>query len=325
MSEVLVTGGAGYIGSHTVTALLKKGLRPVVIDNLSNGHREAIPPEVTFFEGDIRDGDFLRRIFAKHNFSQVIHLAALAVVEESFERSDEYFDVNYYGTLELLDCCREFSVRNFIFSSSSTIYGDANARERLTEGHALHPLNPYGKTKQLCEEEIVRREGLNYLILRYFNVAGACRELKNGPRGRGSQRILFHATQAALNNGLLKINGADYPTADGTCVRDYLHVEDVADIHVCAAEHLMKKPSGLTLNCGYGRGFSVREIVDSFKKINGVDFKVEIGPRREGDPAYLVADSSALAKTLNWSSRFENPLEAICRSAYAWGRHQNQT
>ncbi len=319
--SVLVTGGAGYIGSHTIHELLKQGYHPVVVDNLSNGFKESVPDNVEFYQLDVRNKAEMKSVFMKHNFSAVVHLAGLAIVEESFAKAEDYFAHNVSGTLTVLELCREQGVKRFIFSSSSTIYGDASGTEKLSEAHPVSPMSPYGKSKMFCEEKIKEFAAeieLSFMNFRYFNVAGASTDLTNGSRGKGSQRIIFNAAKAAVHGGSFVINGNEYPTADGTCVRDYIHVEDIADIHVLALKHLQTNKCQKTLNCGYGTGFSVQNIVDSFKKNNNVDFKIEMGPRRSGDPAYLVGDCRELTQLLKWKSRFENPLEAICRSAYLW-------
>jgi UDP-glucose 4-epimerase len=321
MNSVLVTGGCGYIGSHTVSELLKNHFFPVVVDNLSNGVKESIAENVPFYKIDVRDSDSLRPVFAQHNISSVIHLAGLAIVAESFERADDYMDHNLNGTISILKLCKEFKMSNFIFSSSSTLYGNANRKEKLTEKHNIFPMSPYGKSKQLCEEKIfeyAHDENLNYFNLRYFNVAGASQGLMNGQRGHGSQRLLFEAAQASLKRTNLMVHGDDYETPDGTCVRDYIHVEDIADIHVKLLNYLQIQKCQKTLNCGYGEGFSVLQILEKFRSVNHVDFKINIGARRRGDPEYLVGDNSELVKLLNWTSKFKDPLEAICRSTYEW-------
>lgn len=382
MKSVLITGGAGYIGSYTVRELLKQGYYCVVVDNLSNGHLESLYDSefkndqkikskdeikkllsgVDFYQVDIRDRSALRAVFEKHNISGVIHLAGLAIVEESFHREAEYFDCNVNGTEVILSLCRDFAVRNFVFSSSSTVYGDANAFEKLTEQHVVAPMNPYGQSKLFCEEKIkewaesINSTGAkraNFICLRYFNVAGASADLSNGPRGNGSGRLIFNITKAAVHSektqGII-VNGRDYPTQDGTCVRDYIHVEDIADIHVRSLEYLLKTSDdsirdlsgtvgglpgsysqnssqnrSVILNCGYGEGFSVQQIIENYQKYNQVQLNIEWGPRRSGDPAYLVGDSTQLVSVLGWKSRFANPLESICRSAYEWGKHSKNS
>lgn len=332
MNPVLVTGGAGFIGSHSIAQLLQMGWYPIVVDNLSNGFRESLPEDVPFYQIDVRNKQELKSIFAKYNFSAVVHLAGLAVVEDSFFKKEEYIDINLNGTNSVLELCQEFGVKNFIFSSSSTIYGDGNEAQKLTEKHNIAAISPYGKSKLLCERKIYefsQRFDFNCLILRYFNVAGADSDLKNGPRGHGSGRVFFNAAKAAVCGDSFVVNGHDYPTADGTCIRDYIHVEDISDIHVRGLDYLWKQQtanlrSQLILNCGYGEGFSVLQIIENFKKKNNIDFKVEWGPKRKGDPAYLVGDNSELVKLLNWKSKFSNPLEAICQSAYLWEKKQHQ-
>lgn len=336
MKNVLVTGGAGYIGSHTVWQLLLAGFQPVVVDNLSNGFKDSLPDGVPFYQIDVRNKSEFKAVFAKHKISAVIHLAGLSVLSESFEKADEYLDHNVNGTISVLELCKEFSVRNFIFSSSSTIYGNANGSQKLTEKHNIFSMSPYGESKLLSEEKIkeyTQDFDFNYLILRYFNVAGASIDLTNGPRGTGSGRVVFNVTKAAVLGHPFTVYGNDYATVDGTSVRDYIHVDDIADIHLLGLKYLLSggqvSNSGdfsgkcqKILNCGYGEGFSVLEIIENFKKQNNVDIKVEWGPRRQGDPDYLVSDNSELVKLLNWKSRFNDPLEAICRSSYLWEKKQ---
>lgn len=327
MKTILVTGGAGFIGSHTVSQLLKFGLNPVVADNLSHGFRDSFPADVPFYQIDVRNKQELRTVFAQHNISAVIHLAGLAVVEESFEKPEDYLDQNVNGTKNILELCKEFAVKNFLFSSSSTIYGDANENQKLTEQHNISSISPYGKSKIQCEQaiqEAANSFGLNYLILRYFNVAGASSDLTNGPRGKGSGRVIFNATKSAVYSKPFKIFGRDYPTQDGTCVRDYIHVEDIADIHVLGLKFLGDSGGSKILNCGYGEGYSVLQIVENFKQKNLVDFKVEWAMRRQGDPANLVGDNTELKKLLKWQSRFSDPLTAICTSAYQWEKKRSE-
>lgn len=327
MKTVLVTGGAGYIGSHTVNQLLQNSWLPIVVDNLSIGFRDSFPEDVPFYQVDVRNREELKNIFTKHNISAVIHLAGLAVVEESFERAADYMDQNVNGTKVVLDLCKEFDVKHFIFSSSSTIYGDANENQKLTEKHNISAMSPYGDSKIQCEQAILKAAGafgLNYLILRYFNVAGASSDLTNGPRGKGSGRLIFNATKSAVHGAAFRIFGNDYSTTDGTGVRDYIHVEDIADIHASGLKFLTATGESKILNCGYGTGYSVLQIVENFKQKNLVDFKVEWCKRRQGDPANLVGDNSELVKSLNWKSRFADPLAAICQSAYQWEKKRRE-
>lgn len=323
---VLVTGAAGYIGSHVVGELYHKGYRVIALDNLSNGYKESLNPNILFFHTDIRDLASLRKIFMKHNVSKVIHLAALAIVEESFLRENDYKETNIEGTRNIVLCCEEFGVRDIIFSSSSTVYGDVNGQRNLTEEDSLQPINPYGHTKRVCED-LIRQSYLNSIILRYFNVAGAKSDLTNGPRGKGSQRLFFHLAQAALSGTSFTINGDDYPTDDGTCVRDYIHIEDLVDIHMSCLHHLesaakTETETRWTLNCGYEKGYSVAKAAQSFQLYNQVNVSIVKGPRRAGDPIYLVGDTTQLKQKLNWKSRFEDPLKEICISTYQWMKKQ---
>lgn len=321
---VLVTGGAGYIGSEIVRALLKSGCQVIVADDLSQGHVDAIPKGVVFYRADIRDYESIKAVFSKHCIFAVIHLAARIEVEESISNPLEYYSHNVGGLLNLLTICREFNITKFIFSSSGTVYGNANHSsgvQRLHENSLVAPLSAYGHSKLIGEQilkDIQLAYGLNYIALRYFNVAGASSDGLNGQRRKNASHIIHVACDAAIKGkNELTIFGNDYATEDGTCIRDYIHVSDVADIHIEALKFLLHNPSSHILNCGYGEGFSVKTVIDTFKKVNEVELKIKYGKRRAGDPVSLVGDCSSLQNLLRWKAK-HNSLELICRSAFQW-------
>ncbi|WP_374001724.1 UDP-glucose 4-epimerase GalE [Bdellovibrio bacteriovorus] len=321
--RVLVTGGAGYIGSHTVSVLLRSGYQVVVFDNMTTGFRAAIGAGVEFVNGDVRSVSDLGNVLQKYSIDAVVHFAAKLVVPESIVQPVEYYQNNTAGVLSLLQACIANGVRKIVFSSTAAVYGDALASGMVTENLQAKPLNPYGFSK-LMSEQILRDceepHGIRSVCLRYFNVAGAAEDGKNGQRTANATHLIKVASQAACGKrASVGIFGTDYPTPDGTGVRDYIHVEDLADLHVLALNYLNEGGKSEIFNCGYGHGFSVREVIDTVKKVSGVDFKVEEQPRRAGDAATLVADSSKVRKAFNWTPKRDN-LELICQTAYEWER-----
>lgn len=321
--KVLVTGGAGYIGSHTAQALLGAGHQVMVMDNITTGFREAVPVGVELIQGDVRNGALLAEVLKKNSVDAVIHFAAKLIVPESLEKPIEYYENNTMGVLSLVQACVASNVKKVVFSSTAAVYGDVATNALLTEKTPTAPLNPYGSSK-LMSEQILRDceapHGLRSVCLRYFNVAGAAEDGKNGQRTANATHLIKVASQAACGKrASVGIFGTDYPTPDGTGVRDYIHVEDLADLHVLALNYLNEGGKPEIFNCGYGHGFSVREVIDTVKKVSGVDFKVEEQPRRAGDAATLVADSSKVRKAFNWTPKRDN-LELICKTAYEWER-----
>ena len=320
---VLVTGGAGYIGSEVVRSLVAEGFKPVVLDNLSTGFKESLPKQVPFVAGDIRDIAAVRQIFSMYKIHIVIHLAAKIVVEESLRQPLDYYDHNVGGLRTVLQVCREFSVDKFIFSSSGTIYGNSNLKltQKNSEDDQLSPLSPYGYSKLIGEQmvkDMSAAYGLNFISLRYFNVGGAAVDGSNGQLRVNPTHIIHVASQAALSEKKeVTIFGDDYDTADGTCIRDYIHVSDIADIHVQAIKYLTQQSQSHILNCGYGKGYSVKEVVETFKKVNQVNLQVKYGPRRMGDPAILVSDTSRLQSLFKWQPKYDE-LGLICQTAYLW-------
>jgi len=324
--KVLVTGGAGYVGSHVVLALAEDGHDLVVCDDLSVGVREAVLAG-ELVVADI-GGDGLDALLGRGAFDAVVHLAASVSAPESVREPCRYYANNAAATLNLLDGCRRHGVRHFVFSSTAAVYG-APSSQPIAEDAPTRPINPYGGSKLACEmmaADIARAAGFNCVILRYFNVAGADPDARIGQRSEAAEHLVTMACRAAAGRiDGVAVYGADYDTRDGTCVRDYIHVHDIADAHRCALAYLeqlarqKKTPETQILNCGYGRGYSVAEVLDAAKRVTGADFPVTAAPRRAGDPPELVADNRRIRKVLGWTPRHDH-LDAIIGSAWRWQR-----
>ena len=321
--RILVTGGAGYIGSVVVAQLLHRGHEVIVLDDLSNGHRAAVPVSATFIQGDIADRELLDRIFSETKPEAVIHLAAFIEAGESMKHPEKFFRNNTASTLTLLETVIAHGVRRFVFSSTAALYGTPE-KSPIEEDAPLQPTNAYGESKLLVEQMLAwlhRIHGLHYACLRYFNAAGAAGE--QGEDHRPESHLIPIALQvAAGTHEQLQIFGTDYPTPDGTCVRDYIHVNDLAAAHLLALEALMEK-GRLIYNVGNGQGFSVREVIDTVRKVTGHAVPAQESPRRPGDPAVLVASSAKIKKELGWKPQYAD-LESIVRSAWDWRKaHPN--
>ncbi len=317
---VLVTGGAGYIGSHMALALLAAGRRIVVLDDLSAGFRWMVPSNAAFVEGDCGDSVLLARLIGNHDVQSIIHFAGSIVVPHSIADPLGYYLNNTVKSRALLEAAVRGGVKRFIFSSTAAVYGEAKASP-ISEEAPLQPISPYGSSKMMTEtmlNDASRAHGLAYAILRYFNVAGADPEARAGQASPEATHLIKVACQAALGERThLELYGNDYPTPDGSCVRDYIHVSDLADAHLLALEHLEGGGENLTLNCGYGAGSSVHEVVAAVKRASGVDFSVRPAPRRAGDPAELVADADRIRSVLGWRPRYDD-LGAIVAHALGW-------
>ncbi|RME35952.1 MAG: UDP-glucose 4-epimerase GalE [Gammaproteobacteria bacterium] len=322
---VLVTGGAGYIGSHVVKLLGRAGREVVVLDNLSRGFREAVT-HGELVVGDTGDRELVLDLLRERGIGSVLHFAAHTVVPESVERPLKYYGNNTCCTRNLLECCAEAGVRHFVFSSTAAVYGvPERGAEGITEQTPTSPINPYGSSKLMSEwmlRDLAAATALRHVTLRYFNVAGCDPEGEIGQSTPDATLLIkVCAEVAAGRREALKIYGTDYPTPDGTGVRDYIHVTDLADAHLRALDHLEGGGESVTLNCGYGHGYSVREVVASVERVLGRPIPVVETGRRPGDPPALVADSSRLKALFGWQPRYDD-LDTIVRTALDWERNR---
>ncbi|MGD9152067.1 MAG: UDP-glucose 4-epimerase GalE [Gammaproteobacteria bacterium] len=322
MYEILVVGGAGYIGSHMADILHKHNYSVVVLDNLSAGHREAVL-DAEFVEGDLADRKLLKQLFNQHQFVAVMHFAAFTQVGESVIDPAKYYHNNVCNTLNLLDEMLVANIKNFIFSSSAAVYGNPEYAP-IDIAHPKNPINPYGKSKLMVEQILDDYDyayGLKSVCLRYFNAAGVEPSCRIGEHHDPETHLIPLVLQAASGRSdNVKIFGKDYDTEDGTCVRDYIHVVDLCDAHLSALENLLKNPVSKKYNLGNGNGFSVQEVVDTAKRITGRSFTVIDAPRRAGDPAVLVADATQAKRELNWQPKYAD-LATIIEHAWRWERH----
>ncbi len=320
-ARVLVTGGAGYIGSHLVKLLVEGGYQVLVYDNLSTGRAEAVPPGLLRV-GDLADWELLTQVLQEFRPDAVMHFAAFIEVEESVREPLKYYANNTCNTLQLLDCMAQNRVRNFIFSSTAAVYGMPGERP-IDETAPLAPINPYGMSKRFVEQllqDVSAVSELRYVSLRYFNVAGADPGGELGQRSKNPTHLLTRALKTAKGEfASLQLFGTDYPTPDGTCIRDYIHVNDLAGAHVLALEYLLQGGASEQFNLGYGHGYSVREMIATAKRVTGIDFPVLESERRAGDPASLVADSTRLRKMLGWQPQHDD-IEFIVKTAWDWER-----
>jgi UDP-glucose 4-epimerase len=319
---VLVTGGAGYIGSHMALELLDAGEKLVVLDDLSTGFRWAVPEGAPLIVGDFGDSPLVRDLIARHEIDEIIHFAAKIVVPESVADPLLYYHNNTAKARELLQVATDCGVKRFIFSSTAAVYGDVT-NNPVTEDEPLNPVSPYGRSKLMVEwmlEDVSKAYDFNYVALRYFNVAGADPKGRSGQSTPNATHLIKVAAQAALGlRPKLQVFGTDYATSDGSCVRDYIHVSDLARAHMDALRYLRSGGKSLVCNCGYERGFSVLDVIKTVKRVSGVDFPVEIAGRRPGDPAAIVAGNGRIKSALGWTPKHDN-LEEIVRQALDWER-----
>jgi UDP-glucose 4-epimerase len=326
--NILITGGAGYIGSHVVKLLLENSDNNVtVLDNLVTGFESTIKElqkirPFKFINADLGNWDEISGIFKAEKFDSIIHFAASLIVPESVENPLKYYLNNTANTANLVKLAVENGVKKFIFSSTAATYGEPKLMENgISENFPTNPINPYGQSKLFSEKIIQDTSKANpefkYVIFRYFNVAGAAPDLSIGQKTKNATHLIKVASECAVGKREgMYIFGTDYPTPDGTCIRDYIHVMDLADAHIKALDYLENHNSDV-FNVGYGRGASVKEVIDTVKKVSGVDFKVQDAPRRAGDPAVLISDNKKIIEKMNWRPKYDD-LEFICKTSYEW-------
>ena len=322
-TKILVTGGAGYIGSHVVKLLGKQKENIVILDDLSTGNRDA----VLYGElvvGNTADSDLVERVLKDHNIDTVMHFAAHTIVPESVENPLKYYRNNTAATRNLLECCQNNKVQNFIFSSTAATYGNPDADSGpCLESFPTAPINPYGMSKLMSEHmlrDLAAASDMRHVILRYFNVAGSDPDGEIGQSTVNATLLIKVAAEVALGKReKLMVFGTDYPTADGTGVRDYIHVSDLAAAHLSALDYLRKGGASTLLNCGYGRGFSVREVIDSIERVHGEKINVSEQPRRAGDPPALIAGVGKIHETLDWTPQYDD-IDTIVASSLQWER-----
>ncbi len=325
--SILVTGGAGYIGSHVVKLLGERGEQIVVLDNLSTGNQEAVLYG-TFIQGDTGDAALVSRILKEHDVDTVMHFAAHTIVPESVENPLKYYRNNTGNTLNLLECCQAARIEQVIFSSTAATYGiPEDDTKPCSEELPTAPINPYGMSKLMSEhmlKDLSRAGRLRHVILRYFNVAGSDPDGLIGQSTRNATLLIKVAAEVARGKReKLMVFGTDYPTPDGTGIRDYIHVSDLASAHLSALDYLRKGGDSTLVNCGYGKGFSVREVIDTTARLNGEPLKVEEQPRRAGDPPALIAAVDKIHRTLNWKPKFDD-LDVIVQTSLDWEKRLSE-
>ncbi|WP_322518162.1 UDP-glucose 4-epimerase GalE [Rhodopseudomonas palustris] len=319
---VLVTGGAGYIGSHTVLALVEAGESVVVIDNLSTGFSSFVPEGVPLFIGDAGDENLVEGVIRNHGVDAIVHFAGSVIVSDSMRDPLAYYRNNTMTSRNLLSAAVTCGVKNFIFSSTAAVYGNPD-RTPVPEEAPTRPLSPYGCSKLMTEimlHDVAAANGMNYVALRYFNVAGADPQARIGLATIGATHLLKIAVEAATGQRpQIEVYGTDYPTPDGSCIRDFIHVSDLAQAHGAALDYLRRGGAPVTLNCGYGRGYSVLETIEAVRRVAGRNFAVSTAARRPGDIVAMVADTRRIRATLDWTPRYDD-LETIAAHALAWER-----
>ena len=318
--SILVCGGAGYIGSHTVHQLVEKGEDVVIVDNLQTGHMGAVNPKAKFYKGDIREAEVLDRIFTENKIDAVVHFAANSLVGESMTNPLKYFNNNVYGMQVLLEAMVRHGIDKIVFSSTAATYGEPE-RIPIMEDDRTEPTNPYGQSKLIMEKMmkwVSLANGIRYVSLRYFNAAGAIEDGSIGEDHSPETHLIPLILQVPLGKrDHITVFGEDYPTPDGTCLRDYIHVLDLAEAHVLAIDYLRRGGESNIFNLGNGQGFSVKEMIEAAREATGLDIKVEIGERRAGDPAQLIASSEKARKVLGWQPKFTD-VKAVIGTAWKW-------
>ncbi|TLD83477.1 UDP-glucose 4-epimerase GalE [Helicobacter sp. MIT 11-5569] len=332
MQTFLFTGAAGYIGSHTAYYFLSNSdCKIVIFDNLTTGFLENVEflqrtfsGRVEFVLGDLENSEILRETFRRFNFNGIVHFAASLIVQESVQKPLLYFKNNVANTTNLLQIAQEFQVNRFLFSSTAAVYGEPKGDAKVVESLPKLPINPYGESKLMIEKILhaleVANPSFKSVILRYFNVAGALMDKRGalGQRAKNATHLIKVACECACKKReKMQIFGEDYPTKDGTCIRDYIHIDDLASAHFYALQALIENAESEIYNVGYGKGFSVKEVIACVKKVSGTDFIVESAQRREGDPSVLVSDNQKILAKTQWNPKYDD-LETICKSAYLW-------
>ena len=318
--RILITGGAGYIGSHVCNLLLDKGFKVTVIDNLVTGNKELVPKKAKLIIADIADEKKIEYVITNEKFDLVMHFAGLIRVDESVKEPEKYNEFNFEKAKKFLNICFKNKLFKIIFSSTASVYGNSK-KQKVLETDPLDPLNPYAISKLKLENFIISKSKelkISYIILRYFNVAGADEKLRSGLISKFSSHLIKRACEVAVGKReKLIINGNDYNTLDGTPVRDFIHVTDLADIHFVSARHLIENGKSEIFNCGYGKGYSVKEVLESFTEVLGKKIHFEIGPRRDGDSGMVVANSDKFNNFFNWRPKF-NDIKFILKTAIDW-------
>ncbi|WP_271814260.1 UDP-glucose 4-epimerase GalE [Clostridium beijerinckii] len=321
--SILVCGGAGYIGSHTVHELVKQNKDVIIVDNLQSGHMKAVNPKAKFYKGDIRDSEFLDKVFSENKIDAIIHFAANSLVGESMVNPLLYFNNNVYGMQILLESMVKHDIKNIVFSSTAAVYGEPK-KIPISEDDETNPTNTYGETKLTMEKMmkwVSKANGINYVSLRYFNAAGALEDGSIGEDHSPESHLIPLILQVPLGKReAITVFGEDYDTPDGTCIRDYIHVLDLADAHIKAVEYLQSGNESNIFNLGNGIGFSVKEMIDSAKEATSEEIKVVVGERRAGDPARLIASNEKAQKILGWTPKYTD-VKAIIKTAWTW--HKN--
>ncbi len=316
--KILLTGGAGYIGSHAAIALLDGGHKVTVIDNLSTGNKKLIPPSANFVNCNINDVTTISQILQKEKFDALMHFAGYIEVEESVSNPKKYFDNNTKNSKILFDTCIKNNLKNIIFSSTAAAYGNPANSEPIKESTDLKPINPYGESKIQSEIYLKENSQCNFIILRYFNVAGADPKMRSGLISKKATHLIKIASEVAVGKRKdITIFGNDYPTPDGTAIRDYIHVSDLADVHVKAVEYLVSKQQSNIINCGYGKGFSVKDVLKIVNQVNDKPISIKNGDRRAGDPSMLVSNVSKLHSLFDWQPKYNN-LSFIVKTSIDW-------
>jgi len=322
--NILLTGGAGYIGSHVILALLDNGHSVSVIDDLSTGHKDLLPGNIQFLECNINNKNKVASLINQNNFDALMHFAAFIKVEESIKNPEKYFTNNTDNAISLFKTCFENNLKNIIFSSTAAAYGNPETNINISETELLRPLNPYGESKIKTEKFLLQnKDRFKFIILRYFNVAGADPDLRTGLISKNTTHLIKITSEVLLGKReKVTIFGNNYNTPDGTAIRDYIHVSDLANIHLKSMEFLIRMKKSNIFNCGYGKGYSVKEVVDITNKITGGSIKFEYGKRRLGDAENLVSDISKFHQYIDWTPRYNN-LSTIIETAINWEKKLN--